>query len=129
MTAVGRRTVFAPDAPAPRGPYHHGVVAGDLLFCSAMIGMDPSTGAVAGTAGEQTTQALRNLEAICRAAGGRLLAATRTTIYLLDLADLAEVNEAYSTFFGDDAPARSTLQAAKLVGGARVGIDAIVALA
>lgn len=119
---------LADAAPSPRGPYTHGLVAGDLLFCGAQIGTDPSTGDLPDSVAEQTAQTLRNLEAVCRAGGGRLADAARLTLYLVDLEDLAEVNDAYAGFFEDELPPRTTLGAAALVGGARICIDAIVVL-
>lgn len=101
---------------------------GNVLLVGGQIGVDPASGALAETVREQTTRALQNLDEVCRAAGGRLLDAGRMTLYLADLADLAEVNEAYAAFFGDALPTRTTLQAAALVGGGRICIDAIVIL-
>lgn len=123
------RRILADDAPAPKGAYCHGVVAaGPTLYCSAQIGVDPSTGTLAEGVAAQAAQALANLEAICVAAGGRLADATRLTLYLKDFADMQAANSAFVDVFGDAPPARSTLIAADLVGGASVGIDAIVAL-
>ncbi len=125
---TARTPIFAESAPSPKGPYTHAVAAAGLLFCSAQIGVDPATQVLADGRREQASQALRNLAEVCRAAGGDLLDAARLTLYLADLDDLPEVNEACIAFFGDAPPARSTLQAARLVGGASVGIDAIVVL-
>jgi 2-iminobutanoate/2-iminopropanoate deaminase len=124
-----RETVAAPDAPPAIGPYSHAVRAGDLLFCSGQIPLDPSTGELVGaTPGEQAAQCLRNLQAVCRAAGTSLERAVRCTVYLTDMGAFAEVNEAYARFFATDPPARVAIGVAALPKGAQVEIDAIVAL-
>ncbi|MBX5470173.1 MAG: RidA family protein [Thermoleophilaceae bacterium] len=125
-----REAVLAEAAPAAVGPYSHAVRAGSLLFCSGQIPLDPATGElVEGGAGDQARRCLENLRAVCEAAGARLEDAVRIGVFLTDLAgDWAEVNEAYGEFFGEDAPARAAVGVAALPKGARVEIDAIVAL-
>ncbi len=125
-----REVVTAPDAPAAVGPYSHAVRAGDLLFCSGQIPLDPATGELVGdSAGEQARRCLENLRAVCAAAGARLERAVRCTVYLTDLAAFGEVNEVYGEFFGaGDAPARVAFGVAALPRGAQVEIDAVVAL-
>lgn len=124
-----RRSVTAPDAPAAIGPYVHAVAAHGLLFVSGQIPLDPRTGDLLGTtAGEQAEQALRNLEAVVRAAGGTLRDVVRTTVYLTEMDAFQEVNEVYARFFADDPPARAAIGVSALPKGARVEVDAIVAL-
>ena len=125
-----RQTVTAPDAPAAIGPYNHAVRAGDLLFCSGQIPLDPATGEIVGTTpAEQTRQCLRNLDAIARAGGGSLADAVRIGVFLADMGAFAEVNEAYAEFFDEaDAPARYAFGVASLPRGALVGFEAVVAL-
>ena len=125
-----RRPIDAPRAPAAVGPYSHAVAAGGLLFCSGQIPLDPEAGTlVEGGVGEQATRCLLNLSAVCEAAGARLADAVRLTVYLTDLAgDWEEVNEAYGSFFEDEPPARAAVGVAGLPKGARVEIDAVVAL-
>jgi 2-iminobutanoate/2-iminopropanoate deaminase len=128
---VERRPFTAPDAPAAVGPYSHGVIAGDLLFCSGQIALDASSGELAGeTMGEQARLCLENLDAVCRAAGASLAAdAVRLTIYTVDLGRFGEINDACAEFFAHrDPPARATVEVSALPKGARVEIDAIVAL-
>ena len=121
MTALG--------APAAIGPYSHAVSAAGLLFCSGQIPLDPATGELAGeTPAEQATQCLRNLSAVCAAAGTSLADAVRLTVYLTDMGAFAAVNEAYGAFFQADPPARVAIGVAALPKGAQVEIDAIVAL-
>lgn len=122
-----REVLNAPGAPAAIGPYSHAVRAGELLFCSGQIPLDPATGELVGAgAGEQARRCLENLQAVCTEAGTTLAQAVRLTIYLTDLAAFAEVNEVYGTFFDADPPARVTVGVAQLPKGALVEIDAIV---
>src|SRR5436309_2436104 len=105
-----RHPVTAPGAPAAIGPYTHAVRAGDLLFCSGQIALDPQTGELVGaTAADQTRRCLENLTAVCAAAGASLADAARLTVYVTDLGTFSEVNEVYASFFGDDPPARVTV--------------------
>lgn len=128
--SADRQPVTAENAPAAVGPYSHAVRSGGFLFLSGQTPLDPATGALAeGDIGEQTRQCLRNLEAVCEAAGASLGDAVRCGIYVTDMSTFGAVNEAYSEFFTDDPPARSTIGVASLPVGARVEIDAIVALA
>jgi 2-iminobutanoate/2-iminopropanoate deaminase len=124
-----RETIHAPGAPAAIGPYSHAVRSGELLFCSGQIPLDPASGELVGAgAGEQARRCLESLRAVCEAAGARLERAVRMTIYMTDLADFAEVNEVYGSFFLEEPPARVTVGVAQLPRGAYVEIDAIVAL-
>jgi 2-iminobutanoate/2-iminopropanoate deaminase len=121
--------VTAPNAPEAVGPYVHAVKAGGLLFCSGQIPLDPATGAlVSGTPVDQARQCLKNLQAVCEAAGATLADAVRVTIYMRELEWFAEVNEEYATFFPSDPPARVTIGVSNLPKAAHVEIDAIVAL-
>jgi 2-iminobutanoate/2-iminopropanoate deaminase len=127
--ALERETVHAPGAPPAIGPYSHAVRAGELLFCSGQIPLDPGTGEIVGaTPAEQAQRCLENLRAVCDAAGTTLDRALRLTIYMTDLAAFAEVNDLYASFFAEDPPARVTVGVAQLPRGAYVEIDAIVAL-
>jgi 2-iminobutanoate/2-iminopropanoate deaminase len=128
--SVDRQPVTAENAPAAVGPYSHAVRSGGLLFLSGQTPLDPATGAlVEGDIGEQTRQCLRNLEAVCEAAGASLQDAVRCGIYVTDIATFGAVNDAYAEFFTANPPARSTIGVASLPVGAQVEIDAIVALA
>jgi 2-iminobutanoate/2-iminopropanoate deaminase len=124
-----REPVTAIGAPAAIGPYSHAVRAGGLLFCSGQIPLDPDSGElVGGGPAEQTTQCLRNLQAVCAAAGASLADAVRMTVYLTDMGAFAAVNKAYGTFFEADPPARVAIGVAALPKGAQVEVDAVVAL-
>jgi 2-iminobutanoate/2-iminopropanoate deaminase len=127
--SVEREIVSAPAAPAAIGPYSHAVRAGELLFCSGQIALDPSTGELAGdSAAEQARRCLENLRAVCDAAGTSLARAVRMTVYMTDLRAFAEVNDVYASFFERDPPARVAVGVAQLPRGAYVEIDAVVAL-
>lgn len=124
-----RKTIDADGAPAAIGPYSHAVATDGLLFCSGQIPLDPESGELVGkTAQEQATQCLRNLEAVCDAAGTSLAGAVRLTIFTTQMNRFAEINEAYAEFFPDEAPARAVVGVAALPKAATVEIDAIVAL-
>jgi 2-iminobutanoate/2-iminopropanoate deaminase len=124
-----RQPVTAPDAPNPAGPYSHAVRSGGLLFCSGQVPIDPSTGSlVEGSIGDQARQCLDNLTTVVEAAGARLSDAVRMSIYVTDISQFADVNEAYGAYFSSDPPARTTIGVAALPGGAQIEMDAIVAL-
>jgi reactive intermediate/imine deaminase len=119
-------------APAPVGPYNQAVRAGNLLFCSGQIALDPASGSLvgAGDVALETRQVLANLLAVLDAAGARPSQVVRTTVFLADLADFATVNALYAEVFGAGvSPARACVQVAALPKGARVEIDAIAVLA
>jgi 2-iminobutanoate/2-iminopropanoate deaminase len=116
-------------APQAIGPYSQAVVAGGFVFASGQIPIDPATGQfVEGGIVEQTEQVLRNVSNLLEAAGTSLARVVKTTVFLADMDDFAAMNETYARFFGENPPARSTVQAARLPRAARVEIE-VVALA
>jgi 2-iminobutanoate/2-iminopropanoate deaminase len=124
-----REPVTAPDAPEAVGPYVHAMQAGDLLFCSGQIPLDPRTGEMVGnTPADQAGRCLENLAAVCHAAGATLGDAVKVTIYLTDMSAFASVNEVYASFFESSPPARVAVGVAALPRGAQVEMDAVVAL-
>jgi 2-iminobutanoate/2-iminopropanoate deaminase len=124
-----RLTVSTDAAPAAIGPYSQAVRHGDVLYCSGQIPLDPASGEPAGgSVAEEATQCLRNLAAVCEAAGTDLSRALRLTVYTTELGQFAEINEAYAEFFAAEPPARAAVGVAALPKGVRVEIDAIVAL-
>jgi 2-iminobutanoate/2-iminopropanoate deaminase len=124
-----RSTIATTHAPSAIGPYSQAVRAGDLLFVSGQIPLDPVTGQlVAGAVAEQTKQAMANLRAVLEAAGASLASVVKTTIYLTDLNDFQTVNATYAEYFEASPPARATVQVAGLPKGASVEIDAIAVL-
>lgn len=126
------RTIISTDrAPKAIGPYSQAVRAGDLLFCSGQVALDPATGELVGSGdvAAQTRQALDNLEAVLAAAGASLSSVVKTTIYLSDMNDFAVVNEVYGERAGSEPPARATVEVSRLPKDARVEIEAIAVLA
>lgn len=124
-----RAAIATDHAPRAIGPYSQGVRAGDFLFLSGQIPLDPATGQVVGSdIRAQTRLVMDNLAAVLAAAGASLDAVVRTTIYLIDLSDFSAVNEIYGSYFASPAPARSTVQVARLPRDARIEIDAIAHL-
>ncbi|MFX1318229.1 MAG: RidA family protein [Promethearchaeota archaeon] len=118
--------VFTQDAPSPVGPYSQAIRAGDFLFVAGQVPVNPKTGEfVTGSIGNQTRQCMENLKSILNAAGARLADVVRTTIYLTNMHDFGEVNDAYSNYFDLDPPARTTIGVATLPKGVAIEIDVI----
>ena len=116
-------------APGAIGPYSQAVRAGNLIFASGQIPIDPATGQfVSGGVAEQTEQVLKNLTALFAAAGVNLNQVVKTTVFLADMEDFNAMNEVYGRFFTEAPPARATVQAARLPRDARVEIEAIAVL-
>jgi 2-iminobutanoate/2-iminopropanoate deaminase len=129
MPSESRYAVRTADAPQAIGPYSQAIVAGGMVFCSGQIPIDPASGGISDRdIATQTRRVLTNLEAVLSTAGTSLRDVVRTTVYLADMNDFAAMNEVYAAFFSDPAPARSTVQAARLPRDARVEIDAIAIL-
>ena len=128
--AADRTIVTADGAPVALGAYSHAVASNGLLFCAGQLALDPTSRELIGaTPAEQIEVALRNVEAVCRAAGARLADAVKVTVYLVDIGAFEEINAVYETFFtGGEPPARVVLAVAALPKGALVEIDAVVAL-
>jgi 2-iminobutanoate/2-iminopropanoate deaminase len=124
-----RQAVSSDSAPKAIGPYSQAIRAGSLLFLSGQIPLDPATGVmVGGDIAAQTHQVFANLAAILEAAGASFDNVVKTTVYLADMNDFTTVNEIYGTYFSSPAPARATVQAARLPKDARVEIDLIASL-
>ena len=125
-----RLAVTSPDAPPALGPYSQAMIHSGLVWCSGQLGLDPISGElVDGGVEAQAVQALKNLQAVCAAAGTSLDQAIRCTIYLTDLADFATVNRCYAAVLREPFPARACVQVAALPKGGVVEIDAVVPLA
>jgi 2-iminobutanoate/2-iminopropanoate deaminase len=126
---MAREPVHAAEAPEAVGPYVHAVRAGGLLFCSGQIPLDPKTGQLVGdSAADQAGRCLENLAAVCHAAGATLGDAVRVTVYTTEMAAFAKINEVYESFFESDPPARVAIGVAALPRGAKVEMDAVVAI-
>ena len=125
----GKQVVKTDAAPGALGPYSQAIVAGGLVYCAGQIPLDPATGAiVSGGVAQQTEQVLKNLSEVLSAAGTSLDNVVKTTVFLADMEDFAEMNEVYGRFFTDNKPARATVQAARLPRDARVEIDCIAVI-
>jgi 2-iminobutanoate/2-iminopropanoate deaminase len=119
-------TIATDKAPKAIGPYSQAIAAGNLIFTSGQIPLDPATQQmVEGDVRAQTERVMQNLEAVLAAAGATFANVVKTTIFLADLGDFAIVNEVYGKRFPSNPPARSTVQVAALPKGARVEIDLI----
>ncbi|MCL0100824.1 RidA family protein [Peptococcaceae bacterium] len=116
-------------APAAIGPYSQAVKAGNFMFISGQIPIDPSTGNVIdGDIKTQTKQCLKNLEAICQSAGLTLDNVVKTTIFITDMSKFPEVNEVYGSFFKENPPARACVEISALPKGVQIEIEAVVAV-
>ncbi|MGE0785931.1 MAG: Rid family detoxifying hydrolase [Sandaracinaceae bacterium] len=122
-----RDVIATKDAPAAIGPYSQAVAAGDTVYLSGQIALDPSTGQMLdGDVRAQTERVMDNLAAVLAAAGASFASVVKTTIYLADMDDFAAVNETYAKRFeGMTPPARATVEVSRLPKGARVEIDMI----
>ena len=124
-----KTVISTPNAPSAIGPYSQAVKAGNLLFVSGQIPLDPATGEVVeATIQAQTARALENLSAILAQAGAALDSVVKTTVFLKDMEDFGEMNRVYQSFFQRDCPARSAVQVARLPKDVLVEIEAIAAL-
>ena len=121
-----RRVVHTDKVPPARVPLSQAIKAGDWVYASGQLGMDPRTGRLAeGGIKAETRQVCENLKAVLEAAGSSLAKVVKVTIYLADLGELMAMNEVFNAYFPVDPPARTRFQAAGLVAGARVEIEAV----
>jgi 2-iminobutanoate/2-iminopropanoate deaminase len=124
-----REAISTPGAPAAIGPYSQAIKSGNLLFLSGQIPLDPVTGSIVpGGIEDQTRQVFTNIEAILKAAGASFDAVVSATVYVADMNDFAKVNAIYATYFSSPAPARATVQVARLPKDALVEIQVIATL-
>jgi len=132
MNDSRKTAVSTPHAPAAIGPYSQAIRLGDILYTSGQIALDPATGQiVAGAITEQTTRVLENLKAILEAAGTDLAHVIKTVVFLKDMNDFAAMNAVYGRYLapqGATAPARSTVEVARLPKDALVEIEVIAML-
>ena len=122
----GRAVVATERAPAAIGPYSQGIVANGFLYTAGQIPLDPATGTlVQGDVSAQTERVMRNLEAVLAEAGSSFDRVVKTTCFLMDMNDFPAFNAVYARFFPADAPARSTVQVARLPAGALVEVECV----
>ena len=123
------QTVHTDNAPKAIGPYSQAVKAGNTVYVSGQLPVDPATGEFAGDdIKTQTKQSRTNIENILKAAGGGMENVVKTTVLLSDIADFAAMNEVYATFFKEPFPARAAFQVAAIPKGAKVEIEAVAVL-
>ena len=124
-----RTAIHSDRAPAAIGPYSQATRAGDLVFFSGQIPLDPATGElVLGDVSVQARRAFENLQAVCEAAGGTMDDITRVGLYLTDLSQFAAVNAVMGEYFAQPYPARSTIEVPALPKGAVFEVDALMVL-
>ncbi len=119
---VLRRKISTDKAPAAIGPYSQAIQAGEFLYVSGQIPVDPATGEIPATVSLQARRSLENLKAIVEAGGYRLTDVVKTTVFAADIADFAEVNAVYAEYFPNNAPARSFVAVKDLPQGVENGI-------
>ena len=120
-----KNSITTSAAPAAIGPYSQAIRAGDFIFCSSQLGLDPATGALRDGVEAQAEQVLDNLAAVLAAAGAGFADVVKTTLFLADMADFAAVNIIYGKRFTSDPPARATVQVSALPKGGLVSIELI----
>lgn len=121
-----KRIIATQTAPAAVGPYSQAVVAGNLMFCSGQIALDPATGAMVGASpAEQTEQVMKNVGALLAAEGLSLTDVVKATVFATDMGAFAAVNEVYARFFTSEPPARSFVEVSALPKNALVEIEVI----
>jgi 2-iminobutanoate/2-iminopropanoate deaminase len=124
-----RKVVTSNKAPKAIGPYSVAILAGNFVFASGQLGLDPPSGSlVPGGIEAETRQVLTNLSHVLKDAGSGLEFVVKTTVFLRDMTEFSKMNAVYAEFFKDEPPARSTVQAAALPRGGAVEIDAIALL-
>ena len=127
MSDLDKVAISTKEAPAAIGPYSQAVRVGDMLFASGQVALDPATGQlVAGGITEQTTRVLENVKAVLAKAGLDLSHVVKTTVFLKMMGDFAAMNEVYAEFFGQNKPARTTVEAKFATPQMKVEIDCIV---
>ena len=126
MTFHGKSAVSTPNAPAAIGPYSQAVQTGEMIYASGQVPLDPATGnMVDGGIREQTVRVLENLQAVLAAAGSSLQQVVKTTVFLKDMNNFAQMNEEYGKFFPANPPARTTVEVARLPRDVQIEIEGI----
>lgn len=121
-----KEIISTPNAPAAIGPYSQAVRWNGLVFCSGQIPLDPASGElVEGGITKQTSRVLDNLKAVLTASGSSLGQVLKTTVFMKDLSEFAAMNEVYSHYFGENPPARATVEASRLPRDVRVEIECV----
>ncbi len=123
---MSKKIIQSADAPAPIGPYSQAVQAGNMLFVSGQVPIDPATGAVVQTnISEETQQVMKNLGAILQAAGSSFAQVVKCTIFIRDMGQFSAINDAYGQYFSENPPARETVEVSRLPKDVNVEISCI----
>jgi len=123
---MSNQVISTSSAPAALGPYSQAIKAGNTVYCSGQIPINPATGAIeAVTVEDQTRQAITNLKHVLEAAGGGLQSVVKTTVFISDMNDFAAVNGVYAELFGETKPARSCVEVSRLPKDVKIEIEAI----
>jgi 2-iminobutanoate/2-iminopropanoate deaminase len=121
-----QKTISTERAPKAIGPYSQAVIANGFAFLSGQVAFDPATGQIIdGDVTAQTERVIENLKAVLEACGTSLGKVVKTSVFLKDMGDFSKMNEVYARYFGENSPARSTVEAARLPRDVRVEIDCI----
>lgn len=121
-------TILTKNAPIPGGHFSQGKIIGNLLFTAGQVGQNVNKEMRQNSIEEEVNQIMDNLKAVAEAAGTSLENTVKTTIFITDIADFKEINSAYAKYFPNDPPARSTVEVSNLAVGARIEIEAIIAI-
>ena len=123
---MSKKIIQSADAPAPIGPYSQAVQAGNMLFVSGQVPIDPATGVLVQTnISEETQQVMKNLGAILQAAGSSFAQVVKCTIFIRDMSQFSAINEAYGKYFSENPPARETVEVSRLPKDVNVEISCI----
>jgi 2-iminobutanoate/2-iminopropanoate deaminase len=125
---MSKEVIFTEKAPKAIGPYSQAIKSGNLLFISGQVPVNPATGELTGDIKTQTRQVLENIKSILLAAGASTIDIVKTTVFLKNLDDFNVMNEIYGAYFPQDAPARSTVEVARIPRGALIEIEAIAVI-
>jgi len=125
---MSKEVIFTDKAPKAIGPYSQAIKFGDILFISGQVPVNPATGELTGDIKVQTRQVLENIKSILAAAGASASDVVKTTVFLQNLDDFAAMNEIYGAYFPKEAPARSTVEVARIPRGALIEIEAIAVI-
>lgn len=123
-----REAINVNNVPAALGPYVHAVKAGELIFLSGQLGLNPADGSLPDSVEDQTRQSMENIKTVLEGCGSDLAHVVKTTIFLADLADFGKVNEIYGSWFADTYPARSCVEVSALPKGGLVEIEVVAAV-
>lgn len=123
---MSNKVISTEKAPQAIGPYSQGMISGKMVYTSGQLGIDPSTGEIVNTSiQDEARQSLKNVESVLKEAGASLTDVIKTTVYVKDLNQFAEINEVYSEFFSEHKPARSCVEVARLPKDGNIEIEAI----